>query len=423
MGAVLLLLGGVLAASPPAADDAGFRLQVRRLVRQLDAPQLAEREAAERALLELGPRVLDVLPRPDDQVPAETRQRLTRIVQQLQQATAQQAARAARITLKAELPLSEVLAALEKQSGNRLVDDRHRFGGPPDDPVIKVAFENVPFWQALDGVLDQAGLSIYPFGARDELHLVPRSADDAQRSGRAAYCGPFRIEPVSVVARRDLRDPLGNSLQLTLEVAWEPRLRPIALKQRLADVTATDQQGRSLEVLDPAAELEAPTVNAPQLEVGIPLKLPERHTAAIARLDGKLLAILPGKQQTFRFDNLIEARNVEQHAAGVSVVLERVVQNNQLWQVRIRVRFDEAGQALESHRGWILENEAYLEDAHGKTLEYDAFQTTQQTAEGIGLAYGFVLDEPPKTLQFVYKTPGAIVSTGLDYRLEDIPLP
>ncbi len=423
MGAALLLVGCVLAASPPEADDAELRLQVRRLVRQLDAAQLAEREAAEQALLGLGPRVLELLPPPHNRMPAETRQRLARIVGQLQQALAQQTARASRITLRAEQPVSEVLAAIEKQSGNRLVDDRNRFGAPPDDPVVKVAFENVPFWQALDEVLDQVDLTVYPFGQQDALHLVPRPPNAPQRTGRAAYCGPFRIEPVSVVARRDLRDPLGNSLQLTLEAAWEPRIRPIALKQRLADVTATDQRGRRLEVLDPAAVLEAPTLNMPQLQLTIPLELPERDAAGIATLQGKLLAVLPGREQTFRFDNLLDASKVEQRAAGVSVVLERVLQNNQLWQVRIRVKFDEAGDALESHRGWILENEAYLEDPEGKIFEYDAFETTQQTAEGIGLAYGFVLDEPPKTLRFVYKTPGAIISTALEYRLEDIPLP
>lgn len=423
MSGALFLLGCLLAAAPGAAGDAELDLQVRRLLRQLDAPQLAEREAAEQALLELGPDVLELLPRPDDQMPAETRQRLLRIVEQLQQALAQQAAEASWITLSGQQPLSQLLAAIERQSGNRLVDERARSGAPPPDPLLHVAFQHVPFWQALDEVLDRAGLSIDPFASREALHLVPRPALVAQRVGRAAYCGPLRIEPVAVVARRDLRDPLGNSLHLTLEVAWEPRLRPIALKQRLADVAAADQQGRPLEVLDPAAVLEAPALNMPQLDLTIPWKLPPRDATAIATLRGRLLAILPGRQQTFRFDNLLLARNVEQRAAGVSVVLERVVQNGRLWQVRIRVKFDEAGEALESHRGWILENEAYLEDAAGKTFSYDALETTQQTAESIGLAYGFVLDEPPETLRFVYKTPGAIIRASLEYRLEDIPLP
>lgn len=423
MSGALCLLGCLLAAAPGATGDAELDLQVRRLLRQLDAPQLAEREAAEQALLELGPDVLQLLPRPDEQMPAETRQRLLRIVAQLQQALAQQAAEASRITLSGQQPLSQVLAAIEKQSGNRLLDERARSGAPPPDPLLNVAFQHVPFWQALDEVLDRAGLSIDPFASRDALHLVPRPTLVAQRVGRAAYCGPLRIEPVAVVARRDLREALGNSLQLTLEVAWEPRLRPIAFKQRLADVAAADQQGRPLEVLDPAAVLEAPALNMPQLELTIPWKLPPRDAAAIATLRGRLLAIVPGRQQTFRFDNLLLARNLEQRAAGVSVVLERVVQNGRLWQVRIRVKFDEAGEALESHRGWILENEAYLEDAAGKTFSYDALETTQQTAESIGLAYGFVLDEPPETLRFVYQTPGAIIRASLEYRLEDIPLP
>jgi len=423
MAAVLLVVGGMLAAAQPAQDDPEFRLEVRRLLRGLDAAQLADREAAQQRLIELGPRVLEVLPPPDERMSAEARQRLARIVEQLQQQEAQRAAQAARITLHGEKRLSEVLAALEKQSGNRLVDDRQRFGGVPRDPVLAVHFDKVPFWEALDQVLDEAGLSIEPYGGRDELHLVPRIAGDPPRKGRAAYCGPFRIEPIAVVARRDLRHGLGDMLRVELELTWEPRLRPIALKQPLGKIKAADARARRLEVLDPAAELETPTVNTPQLEIFVPFKLPPRDAAEIATLEGKLLAILPGREQTFRFGNLLEARNVEQRAAGVSVILERVVQNNQLWQVRVQVRFDDAGQALESHRGWILQNEAYLESADGEILEYDALETTQQTADSIGLAYGFVLDEPPKNCTFVYKTPGAIITATLNYRLEHIPLP
>ena len=40
------------------------RSTVRRLVRQLDAPQLAQRDAAEQELIKLGPDVLDLLPTP-----------------------------------------------------------------------------------------------------------------------------------------------------------------------------------------------------------------------------------------------------------------------------------------------------------------------------------------------------------------------
>ena len=71
----VLMFGCVLAAQVDAAGNE-LKLEVRRLVRQLDASQLVEREEAEKGLLELGPKVLDLLPRLTERTPAEVRLRL-----------------------------------------------------------------------------------------------------------------------------------------------------------------------------------------------------------------------------------------------------------------------------------------------------------------------------------------------------------
>ena len=114
------------------------------------------------------------------------------------------------------------------------------------------------------------------------------------------------------------------------------------------------------------------------VELVLPFAAPPREVKEIASIKGKLSAIIPGKVETFQFDNLLKAKNVEKHIAGVTVTLEGVQQNNEAWEVRIRVKFDEAGDALASHRGWIFQNEAYLEGPDGKPIAYDAFETTRQ---------------------------------------------
>ena len=145
------------------------------------------------------------------------------------------------------------------------------------------------------------------------------------RAGRASYSGPFRFEPVSVVARRDLRQAGRRSLVVTLEAAWEPRLRIISLMQRMADVRAVDERGNPLPVADRAAQLEVPiSGEAPAVKLDLPLRLPPRDVQQIASLKGKLLATIPGKIETFRFDKLADAKNVEQRIAGVTVTLEQV---------------------------------------------------------------------------------------------------
>ena len=145
MWACLLLIGAMLPGQ--AAADAGdeLRLQVRRLVRQLDDAQRATREAAERSLIELGPPALDLLPAPGRDTSAEVKVRLERIRKALEAAVAEAAAQPSRVTLHGELALSAALAELQQQTGNRIVDFRQRFGQQPGDPKLSLDFEKIAF--------------------------------------------------------------------------------------------------------------------------------------------------------------------------------------------------------------------------------------------------------------------------------------
>lgn len=427
MLSLLVLTGSILLGqTPPPADDS-LRLEVRRLVRQLDAPQLADRETAEEKLLQLGPAVLDLLPASGDPVSAEVAQRVGRLRQKLQRRMGEAATRGSRVTLPTEAhKLSQILAAIQEQSGNKILDDRLRMVGAAPDPEIRIGFEKVPFWQALDQVLDGANLTIYPFGEGKGIHVVPRPEGRRPRSGNASYAGPFRVEPLRVTADCDLRNPAHRSLALTVEIAWEPRLSPISLQQRLSEISAVDEQGNSLAIDGRDADLEVPIEpDAMAKELRLPLALPSRSVREIARLDGSFMALVPGKIETFRFQDLTPAKDkeVEQRQAGVTVMLEQVRQNNKSWEVRIRVRFDQASGALQSHRNWIFDNEAYLEGPDGKRVDYGTFETTRQTKEEVGLAYVFRLDRPMSEYAFVYKTAGVILSTPFKYQLRSIKLP
>ena len=413
-----------LRVPPNGLEGDDLKLEVRRLVRQLNATRLAEREAAEQQLLKLGPRALELLPPVSDRTPAEVGQRLGRIRRKLQLAAAEGVAKPSLVTLSGDaLPLSKVLAALEAQSGNKIVDFRKRRSQPVADPKLKLAFDKTPFWEALDKVLDQAELIMYPFGDERTISLVGRGDAPAPGAAAASYGGPFRFEPIRVVAIRDLRNTDGQSLRLMLSVAWEPRLKPISLKQRMADLKVVDENGNPLAVDDSQAELEVPAGDETSVQLTLPLKLPPREVKQIASLKGKLTAMLPGKVETFSFGELTTAKNVEKRTAGVTVTLEQVRKNGSIWEVRVRARYDEAGQALESHRGWIYNNEAYLEGPDGKPIPYDSLDATGRGRNEVGVAYGFVLDGPPDKHKFVYKTPGVIVATGFDYEIKNVKLP
>jgi len=424
MFGVLLVFGGMLAGQVERpADTSAMNLEVRRLVRQLNAPRKAERDAAEERLTALGPAVLDHLPPPSETMAAEEKLRLGRIRQALQQQQARAVAQGSTVTLQADaMPLSEILAALEAQSGNKIA------GGAElkqrgFDPALKASFDKTLFWHALDQVLDQAKLTVYSFGEDKAVTLRPQIAAQPPRCGRAHYQGPFRFEPTSVEARRDLRDPAQQSLSVVLEVAWEPRLAPISLQLPLDRLEAVDENGNRLPVDGRQAEWEIPvTPESMAKDLRIPLALPPRSVKQIAQLKGTMTALIPGKVETFRFENLEGAKDVEKRVAGVTVILEGVRKREKIHEVRVRVRFDDAAESLQSHRTWIFDNEVHLEGPDGKPIAWGTYETTRRTENEVGVAYFFDLEKlAGHTL--VYKTPGAILSAEVPFEIKEIPLP
>jgi hypothetical protein len=420
--AFVALLGASVQASQ-SPDE--LRQTVRRLERQLDAPQLAARESAEKELTNLGPAILGLLSQPRDDMSPEVIQRLTRVRQAVQRKTAQVGVVGSTVTLDAQrMPLAEVLGSIEKQTGNRLVDMRAKRGQPAPDAPLTVSLQKAPFWKALDQVLDQAQLSLDPFGGKEALGIGNRSENHMPRVGSACYVGPLRIEPTAVSTKYDLRRAGPQVLTVNLEIAWEPRVRPISIQQPLADVTAVDDRGRALALLNPRAVLEA-TVSgtASAVEIGLPLVLPPRDTKQIAALKGRLRAVMPGPVETFRFDEPAKAVKVEKRIASTTVTLERARSNADLWEILVTVRFDQAANALESHRGWIFQNEAYLEAADGKKVAYVTLETMRQAENELGVKYLFDIPDKLDSYKFVYKTTSVIVPTTFEYEIKGIALP
>lgn len=436
MGRLLILgiaLVAALAGAGWIADPAAFAAdepdeqrarQVRSLVRQLSSDLAAEREAAERQLIELGPKVLDLLPTIDDRTPAELRLRLQRVSEALQKAAAEAAGRASTVTLKGKMPLSKALEAIEAQTGNAIIDYRRNFQQQAPDPELDLDLDKVPFWQALDRVLDLAQLTVYGFPDRAGVAIVNRDNTQVARSGGAvAYAGPFRIEAVNIAAQRGLRFPGSSRLQVELELAWEPRLRPIAVSVPLLDVTATADGGQALEVAslgDQGAEITAGTFTS---EVYLPFELPPRNLKQIVNLQSTFGALVPGPLEAFRFTELKAGKRDAQRRAKATVTLDSLRKNNDLWEARVILAFDEAAGALESYRGWVFNNPCYLVDPKGQKVSPDLTETIRQTENEVGIAYYFEAPQDLAGYELVYETPTVIMPLQLKYSLKNLDLP
>jgi hypothetical protein len=420
----LLLAGSLLLAQSGDVPREDLTQQVKQLIRQLSAPELAKRDAAQQQLIELGPAVLDLLPEPTDRTSAEEKQRLAQVRNKLQRAQAESSVQATTVTLNGEMLLSEALAAIEKQTGNVMIDHREQFGQQAGDPRIKLEIEKAPFWQAIDILADKAGLTVYPYADQDGVAFVSLGEGEIPRLKRtASYAGAFRLEAMELLAKRNLRMSEDQRLQVTLELAWEPRLDPITIQQDLADVKAVDEQGNEVALaVDEGLREASITPGELATELTLPFILPDRNVKQIASIQGKLLAMVPSRMETFKFADLT-GRSNEQRKAGVVVVLDQVRKNNDVWEIRVLVRFDKTSGALESHRGWIFNNEAYLETADGQRVNFDGFETTRQTDDEVGMAYIFDLERGPKGMTFVYKTPSVITVLPVEYEIKNLKLP
>ncbi len=401
------------------APDRDLAAEVQRLVRQLDDGQRAQRDAAEQALLALGFEALGLLPRVTSRTPAEVKERLGRVRKALELASAESISKPTVVTLEGDLSLAEALQALEQQTGNRVTGYERREGR------VQVAFQNTPYWQALDDILDQAALKIQEFGGKTNALVVSaRPPNERPRSGHAIATGVFRIEPVRLEARRDLRNPAVDGLRLTLNIAWEPRVSPITLRQPLSEIQATDERDQPLAVSGTQGALNASVeLGMSTVDLVIPLQLPSRDVRQIRTLRGRLTALVPGPIEAFEFTDLEQARDVEQERAGAVVTFERLRKNVDLYEARMALRFDDAANALESHRGWVYRNEAYLVDAQGQKLESVGMQATRQGVNEVGVAYLFDLPQGPEGYRFVYKTPAVLLQLGMTYELSNIDLP
>lgn len=434
MNAVLLiacLLLGQAEAPPkaesPAAAAEALAAKVRNLVKQLDANQQAQRDAAEKELVALGADVLPLLPTVSNRTPAEVRNRLARVRGALLKLAVEAATKPAAVTLEGEMLASEALNKIAEQTGNQFIDYRDRFNEEKSDPKIKVSLDKVTFWKAVDTVLDAANFSLYDYD-NESAALAYKNRDEnaIKRIGTAAYAGLFRLEPNRIESSRNLKNTTSTSLRLTLDVAWEPRVRPIVIQQPLADVEAKDEKGEALTLDGTQGEIEVGVegTNA-GVELDFPLNLPARSVKSIASLKGKLMATVLGRVETFEFADLDKIKNSEQERGGATVSVEQCQKNGEIYDVEMRVRFDKAANALESHRGWIQHNESYLIDAKGNRIEQAGLELILAAENEVGMSYKFDLGDAKSLAgyKFVYKTPAAIIRIPVEFELTGIDLP
>jgi len=422
---LLVLSVLVLILAGPASGqsgDAALRDRVAQLVERLNSPKLETSKAAEEGLIKLGPRVLPLLPDSSKGAGAEGETRLGRVREALRAAADRTNLGASKVTIRGKgLRLSEVLQQLQAQTDNVITDLREQQGGEPSNPALDLDLVDVPFFEALDRVAAKAEVTPNFYTGDGTIGLMPGKPPKAPL---VQYSGPFRIAFKQVAAVRDLQAGTATA-NAQLEVAWEPRLRPMLLKLKVDELAVVDDRGKPVapQVMNESADVPLRPEN-PAAELNLNLTAPDRMAQRLASIKVKAEVTVPAGLRTFRFPSLAQA-GVVRTQGDVRVTLESAEVDEQVWKVNVEVAYPGGGPAFESYRQGLFNNRLWLQKADGSRFEHNGgFSNTASDGGKLGFEYLFV-DAPgkPADYQFVYETPSKVLTIPLEFEFKDVPLP
>ena len=425
------LLGISLTSSLPQSwgqgSDSALKDRVAQLVERLSSPKVETASAAEKALIGLGEKALPFLP-----TGGPTVDKLDAIRQAIrEEAEANTNLGASLVTLQAKgMRLTEVVRAIQSQTGNIINDLREANGEEATNPALDLDLKEMPFYEALDIVADKAGVKVSPYTGDGTIGLMTGGMMESvagmppRPKPMVLYSGPFRVELKQIAITRDF-----NVAQPTataqFEVLWEPRLRPMLLGIKNEDLVITDDQGRAV-----APQVEGESGEVPLragncvAEINLALASPERSATKLASFKVKGSITVPAGMKLFRFPTLT-AQDVTQTQGDISVTLQNTEVDEQVWKVGLIVASPGNGPEYASYRQGLFNNRVWLQKADGSRFEQNGgYNNTGSDNGRIGFEYLFV-DAPgkPADHSLVYETPSKIVPIPLEFEFKDVPLP
>lgn len=408
------------AESPPSKPvDAST---VKALLARVDSDQVAERTTAAKELLSLGPGILPLLPPPDRMESAAGRDLVVDLRHVLERRQATESARATTVTLSTTAPAPELIAALSRQTGNRLA-----FAEDRANPTLTVNWSMTPFWEATDEIAlaTKSRLSWNPRVGQYQLDPRP---DDAPPSA-IAYTGPFRA--TAEVGKVKSIPANGARSILRVQTTWqaESRLRPLFLRVKPAEWQGTVGDGR-VTAWNPEAEYELPFADGTR-ELSWPLDLiwPADHTDKAWSLHGRAEVHLAAMTETISFDAIALRPNVQRRRGGGAVRIRkadfRTSDDGRLEAtIRILVSYDTGGPAFESHRAGVFYQGGSLKGPDGQPIPFTDMEATQEADGAIGVEYRF-RDLPGRRedYQFQYEAPTLFVDVPLEVDFRELRIP
>jgi hypothetical protein len=392
LSAVLMIAGSSRSAQPEPPSERALSQQVTELIRQLDSPSLKDRMNAEQQLLALGADALPHLPALELLRTVAQREIVRRVRIRMEHEAARESVQASHITLTGTRSLPELADEISRQTGNRFrVDDSL------NGQSLSVTWQDQPYWSALRE-LEQSGVrAAYDPAAR--LMRLSRAEPPKEPPPEAAASiiqtarhEAFRLDAVPVSVQRI--EATGQWLtRCSVRLRSEPRLRPLILRYALDQQTLTDERGMSLSPFNPMSRIEVPLGDGGR-EVQLRLDfVSDQEPQPPLKLKTAVNLLIAAAEHPVEFTRLENARGVARRRGGVTVTLREIVEEpaetGRHLRIQLRVAYDVAERAFESHQNWILYNRVRLMNAAGESLAPSDTSTIRQDREQIDLEYRF----------------------------------
>jgi len=398
--------------------DKALKRKVRMLQRKLNSDSLEDRQAAKKEIIDLGPKVLDYLPDPDPNFGENFNSAIRSIRNEIELTAEKEFSSPRRITLSGKHRISDILNALEVQTGNQM-----KLADGVEDIEVKVDWKNKLFWEATDDLGGKTKMDVMGIRPGQGM-LTPSPVYDREN---VEYSEGFRFQATSIHTRRDLKlggQPSGN---ISFSLKWEPRYRIIKLQIPFDSIEATDPDGKVIDtVIFPKEGSLDFGASAEEFdkEIPIPFSLAENNKAKKFELQGTLKAVISGRLESFVFpkiDQFKEKKTLKK--SGVNVTLFNIAEDEHLLAVTVDVGFSDAKATLESHLGWVYDNPAFLVNEKGEKLEFVGTESAGQNEDGIRVIYLFEKPESLKGWSVKYQCPGILIDKEIPFYIPNIRLP
>jgi hypothetical protein len=192
----------------------------------------------------------------------------------------------------------------------------------------------------------------------------------------------------------------------------------------MASLQATSDDGQSLASSSPEAAPEVPLNNGGcSTQIDLQLQRPLRAATKLTKLSGEFVFAVPSEKHKYIFKKFGNGARQSEKFGETTVTLEGARRNGKVFEMRVVVEIGNDQGALDSFRGWVLANEAYLLDPMERRLENVGLEMYGVAANSVGIAYLFQINGNPDEFQFIYESPSSITRQTVKFELQDIELP